>query len=375
MTFADMQAESGDRKSARTRPELSVLVPVFNEADNIGLVIDRLLPVLGRCAASFEVIFIDDGSSDATLDVLRRANAEDRRIRAVSFSRNFGKEIAIAAGLDHAEGEAVVIMDADLQHPPELIESFVARWREGYKNVFGTRVNRAGETVLRRILAHRFYHLFESFGEIPLPEGAGDFRLLDRQAVEALRAMGERARFSKGLYAWIGFKSIGVPFESPPRLHHEIQRQVPHPLRARRIIVLCSIRAGMERGDWVSVFALVGVYIVSPVSSASTRRLPASPSRSRRAPWHHEIQLSQAHPFALDGLCRFDHAVAGVELVAGNGFGLRLGDGRLYRDEHRDARRRRAGLCLAHRLGDFFAGATSVARHHRRIISAAFSPK
>ena len=132
-------------------------MPVFNEADNIGLVIDRLLPVLGRCAASFEVIFIDDGSSDATLDVLRRANAEDRRIRAVSFSRNFGKEIAIAAGLDHAEGEAVVIMDADLQHPPELIESFVARWREGYKNVFGTRVNRAGETVLRRILAHRFY--------------------------------------------------------------------------------------------------------------------------------------------------------------------------------------------------------------------------
>jgi glycosyltransferase involved in cell wall biosynthesis len=262
-----MQAGSGDRKSARTHPELSVLVPVFNEADNIGLVIDRLLPVLGRCAASFEVIFVDDGSSDATLEVLRRANAEDRRISAVSFSRNFGKEIAIAAGLDHAEGEAVVIMDADLQHPPELIESFVARWREGYKNVFGTRVNRAGDTVLRRILAHRYYHIFEIFGEIPLPEGAGDFRLLDRQAVEALRAMGERARFSKGLYAWIGFKSIGVPFEVAPRAYgttkFSYRKLTRFALDGIMSFSTMPLRVWSYVGMVVSVFALImAVYIV-----------------------------------------------------------------------------------------------------------------
>lgn len=265
MTSTDMQAESDDRKPARA--ELSVVVPVFNEAENIGLVIDRLRPVLRRSVTSYEMIFIDDGSSDATLAVLRRANVEDPRIRAISFSRNFGKEIAIAAGLDHAQGEAVVIMDADLQHPPELVENFVARWREGYKNVFGTRVNREGETLLRRILAHRFYNIFESFGETPLPEGAGDFRLLDRQAVEALRAMGERARFSKGLYAWIGFKSIGVPFEVAPRAHgttkFSYRKLTRFALDGIMSFSTTPLRVWSYVGTVVSIFALVmAVYIV-----------------------------------------------------------------------------------------------------------------
>ena len=259
MISADMQAKASYRKSGR--PELSVIVPVFNEADNILPLIARLLPVLGRCVASFEVIFIDDGSSDATLDLLRRANDEDPRIRAVSFSRNFGKEIAIAAGLDHANGEAVVIMDADLQHPPELIDSFVARWRDGYKNVFGTRASRAGETALRRILAHRFYNVFENFGETPLPEGAGDFRLLDRQAVEALRAMGERARFSKGLYAWIGFKSIGVPFEVAPRAagitKFSYRKLTRFALDGIMSFSTMPLRVWSYIGTLVSVFALV----------------------------------------------------------------------------------------------------------------------
>ncbi len=203
--------------SARTRPELVVVVPVFNEADNIEPLLARLTPVLERVAASHRIVFIDDGSRDATLETLRRVHAGDPRLTAVSFSRNFGKEIAIAAGLDHADADAVVIMDADLQHPPEVIEDFVAKWRDGYKNVFGQRVDRATDSHLRRMFARRFYSLFDMFGETPLPAGAGDFRLLDRQAVEALRAMPERARFSKGLYAWIGFKSIGVPFQVAER--------------------------------------------------------------------------------------------------------------------------------------------------------------
>ena len=201
------------------RPEISVVIPVFNEADNIAAVIARVTPVLDRCAASWEIVFVDDGSSDDTMGSLRRANAGDRRLRTISFSRTFGTEIAIAAGLDHASGQAVVIMDADLQHPPEVIETFVARWREGYKNVYGQRVDRETDSPLRKLLSERFYYLFRSFGETSLPEGAGDFRLLDRQAVEALCAMGERARFSKGLYAWVGFKSVGVPFEVADRAH------------------------------------------------------------------------------------------------------------------------------------------------------------
>jgi polyisoprenyl-phosphate glycosyltransferase len=199
--------------------ELSVITPVHNESKNIEVLLARLVPVLERCAASFEIVFIDDGSTDDTLKLLRVAHHTDPRIRAISLSRNFGKEIAIAAGLDHARGAATVILDADLQDPPELIETFVARWREGYKHVFGQRVDRRSYSPLRRILTHRFYKLFGSVGDTRLPEGAGDFRLLDATAVAALRAMREHARFSKGLYAWIGFKSIGVPFEVKPRVH------------------------------------------------------------------------------------------------------------------------------------------------------------
>jgi glycosyltransferase involved in cell wall biosynthesis len=205
-----------DRREDR-QPELSVVVPVLNESENIGPLLHRLVPILEQAARSFEVIFVDDGSTDDTLEVLRALHLTDRRITAISFSRNFGKEIAIAAGLDHAAGQAAIIMDADLQHPPETVAEFIAKWREGYKNVFGQRRDRYADSPLRRALTHRFYHLYDVFGETNLPPGAGDFRLLDRQAIEAIVRMRERARFSKGLYAWIGFKSIGVPFDVAER--------------------------------------------------------------------------------------------------------------------------------------------------------------
>jgi glycosyltransferase involved in cell wall biosynthesis len=205
-----------DRREDR-QPELSIVVPVLNESENIRALLQRLIPVLEQAAASFEIIFVDDGSSDDTLDVLRAVHFTDARVTAISFSRNFGKEIAIAAGLDHAAGRAAIIMDADLQHPPETVAEFIAKWREGYKNVFAQRRDRYADSPLRRALTHRFYHLFDIFGETNLPPGAGDFRLLDRQAIEALARMRERARFSKGLYAWIGFKSVGVPYDVAER--------------------------------------------------------------------------------------------------------------------------------------------------------------
>ncbi len=208
---------SGAPNSAAQGVELSVISPVFNESGNIDVLVKRLVPVLMRSVASFEIIIVDDGSTDDTLERLRAANSADSRIRALSLSRNFGKEVAIAAGLDHAAGAAAVIIDADLQHPPELIETFVALWRDGYKNVFAQPIDRTIYSPLRRILTHRFYSLFGSVGDTRLPEGAGDFRLLDRQAVAALQQMREKARFSKGLYAWIGFKSIAVPFDAAPR--------------------------------------------------------------------------------------------------------------------------------------------------------------
>ena len=193
-------------------PEISVVVPMFNEARNLRPLVARLLPVLEGLGGAFEVIFVDDGSRDATLETLRELHGEDPRLIGVSFSRNFGKEIAIAAGLDQARGKAVVIMDADLQHPPEVIPQFVEKWREGYKNIYGQRLDRATDPKLRTMLTRVFYRLIDHFGDVALPAGAGDFRLLDRQAVDALLQMRERARFNKGLFAWIGFKTIGVPF-------------------------------------------------------------------------------------------------------------------------------------------------------------------
>ncbi|WP_034994849.1 glycosyltransferase family 2 protein [Beijerinckia mobilis] len=210
----------GSTEHSETKPgliELSVIVPVFNEAENLRPLLSRLVPILETCSKSHEIVFVDDGSHDETLDVLHEMRDVEPIIAIVSLSRNFGKEIAIAAGLDHARGDACVIIDADLQHPPELIGTFVEYWRQGYKNVYGQRIDRTVDSPMRRLLTRRFYKLFARFGETQLPEGAGDFRLLDAQAVRALRQMREHARFSKGLYAWIGFKSIGVPFHVEER--------------------------------------------------------------------------------------------------------------------------------------------------------------
>jgi glycosyltransferase involved in cell wall biosynthesis len=213
-------APQPDARPAAARPRLlSVVVPVFNEARNLAPLMVRLRPVLAAEADDWEVIFVDDGSGDDSLQRIGTLNAGEPRIRAVSFSRNFGKEVAIAAGLDHARGDVVAIMDADLQHPPEALAGFLAQWRQGYRMVYGVRSDRDSESPLKRGFARAFYRLFERFGETELPDGAGDFRLMDRKAVDALCALGERARFSKGLYAWVGFRAIGVPFTVGERLH------------------------------------------------------------------------------------------------------------------------------------------------------------
>ncbi|MGL4728515.1 MAG: glycosyltransferase family 2 protein, partial [Bosea sp. (in: a-proteobacteria)] len=208
-------------------PEVSVVIPVYNEARGLGDLIARLVPALESAATSWEIVFVDDGSSDDTVKLLHELNNQDKRFRAVCFSRNFGKEIAIAAGLDHARGRAVAIMDADLQHPPEALATFIAKWREGYATVYGQRTSREEESRFKRNAARAFYRLFARFGETELHVGAGDFRLMDRKVVDALRALGERARFSKGLYAWVGHSSIGVPFEVAERAHGQSRFNYP----------------------------------------------------------------------------------------------------------------------------------------------------
>lgn len=196
---------------------ISIVIPVLNEADNLDALIARVGAVMDGLDVRWEIVFVDDGSTDATLAAIRRANGRDARIRAVSLSRNFGKEIAIAAGLRHARGDAAVIMDADLQHPPELVCDFLARWREGYQVVYGQRLERVADSAVRRLFAGVFYRLFNALVRTDIPAGAGDFRLLDRKAIDAMNAIRETSRFNKGLFSWIGFRSIGVPYHVAER--------------------------------------------------------------------------------------------------------------------------------------------------------------
>ncbi len=220
MTSVDQTSRtSGLQRDGSTAPliGLSVVIPVLNEARGIAALLARLTPILEDLGEPWEIVFVDDGSTDGTLQALRDENARDIRIKAISFSRNFGKEIAVAAGLQYASGAAVVLMDADLQHPPEIIPQFVEKWRAGYDDVYGQRIDRAADSPARRLFSRVYYRVFRALSGTKLPENAGDFRLLSRRAVDALNRIGERARFNKGLFAWVGFKSIGLPFDVPDR--------------------------------------------------------------------------------------------------------------------------------------------------------------
>ncbi len=206
-----------DAEAAPTPFTLSVVVPVFNEQQGLTALIARLVAVLDATGARWDVIFVDDGSRDHTLEVLRSAHARDPRLKAISFSRNFGKEIAVAAGLRHANGDVAVLMDGDLQHPPEVIPALIAGWRQGFDIVYGARQDRDADSPLRRWFSKTYYGLFRALSGTRLHENGGDFRLFSRRALDAFNRMGERARFNKGLYAWIGFKVLAVPFDVPER--------------------------------------------------------------------------------------------------------------------------------------------------------------
>ncbi len=199
-------------------PLLSLVVPVFNEEETIAPFLSTVVPLLERHGVRFEIVFVNDGSRDDTFARLFHRSRSDRRLRIVNLSRNFGKEAALTAGIDHARGDILVPMDIDLQDPPELIGSFVARWREGYDIVYGIRTARHTDTPAKRVSAGWFYRVFNSMSPVRIPPNVGDFRLVDRRAVEVLRQLPERNRFMKGLFAWVGFNSVGVPYERPERV-------------------------------------------------------------------------------------------------------------------------------------------------------------
>jgi len=199
-------------------PVLSIVVPVYNETEVLPEFYCRLAALLRTIQLTSEIIFVNDGSTDPSLQAMRALQASDTRIAIVNLSRNFGKEIAVTAGLDHVRGDAAVVIDADLQDPPEVIPALVEKWHEGYDVVYARRRQRDGDTWLKRTTAALFYRVMRHIGDMPIPENTGDFRLLNRRCIDAVVSCRERRRFMKGLFAWVGFKQAAVIYDRAPRL-------------------------------------------------------------------------------------------------------------------------------------------------------------
>lgn len=247
---------------------VSVIVPCHNESAVLPEFHSRLLAVMESINSDFEIIYINDGSDDSTLQVIRGLNDSTPGLGIIDLSRNFGKEAAMSAGIDHASGDAVVVIDADLQDPPEQIAQLVDRWLDGYDVVYATRDSRDGETSAKRWTAHAFYRLMSRIGEVQIPPDTGDFRLLSRRAVDALRQLPETQRFMKGLFTWIGFSQTSIHFRREERqagtTSWNYWKLWTHAIEGITSFSIAPLRLAVYIGLIVSISALVygGVVIV-----------------------------------------------------------------------------------------------------------------
>ncbi len=195
----------------------SIVAPIFNELENIPELYRRVQAVMSAMPGSWELVLVDDGSTDGSTERILDLAKQDKHVRPVIFARNFGHQVAITAGWDYARGDAVVIIDADLQDPPEVIPDLIAKWREGYEVVYAVRAEREGETWFKKMTASLFYRIVHRITDVKIPVDTGDFRLMDRKVVDVLKTMRERYRFPRGMSAWVGFRQIGVPYKRAVR--------------------------------------------------------------------------------------------------------------------------------------------------------------
>lgn len=199
--------------------QISLIVPCFNEQDSIRFFVEKVEEIFLQLPNySYEIVFINDGSKDRTKEVILDLSNINKKIKLVDLARNFGKEIALAAGLDYCSGNAVIPMDVDMQDPPEVIIDFINKWEEGYDVVYGIREERVGDTFLKKLTAFLFYRVINLLSDTKIPKDTGDFRLMDKKVVEVLKQMKERHRFMKGIFAWVGFNQTGIPYVRKPRV-------------------------------------------------------------------------------------------------------------------------------------------------------------
>jgi glycosyltransferase involved in cell wall biosynthesis len=256
------------------RPLVSVVSPVYQEEAGIEEFHRRLMACLRSLDGDLdhEVVYVNDGSTDRSLDLLQKLVADDHHVRVVDLSRNFGHQVALSAGVDHARGDAVVVIDSDLQDPPEVIPEMIEKWREGFKVVYGVRMSRAGETRFKVLTSKLYYGIIDRVSEVPLPREAGDFRLLDRAVVDVLARMPERNRYVRGMVAWAGFAQCAVEYERDPRFAGDTKytfRKMVHlafdgitsfsdrPLRLATQLGLVVMAAAFAFAAWVIVASIV----------------------------------------------------------------------------------------------------------------------
>ncbi len=244
------------------KPVFSIIAPVFNETGCLDALYERVSEVMDSTNESWELVLVDDGSTDGSTDMIRDLAKKDKRVRPVIFARNFGHQIAVTAGLDYSRGDAVVIIDADLQDPPEVILDLIAKWREGYQVVYAQRTEREGESWFKLATASLFYRTIYRITDVKIPLDTGDFRLLDRKVVNVMNSMRERHRFLRGMSAWVGFKSIGVPYKRASRFAGKTK----YPLKKMLKLALNAITSfsymPLQLATWVG-FISAGISIIA----------------------------------------------------------------------------------------------------------------
>jgi len=250
----------------RRAPDLSVVLPVYNEIENLDELRARLTTVLDGCGRSWEIVFVDDGSRDDSFAKMAAFAREDGRIRVVRFARNFGHQMALTAGVDHARGRLVAVMDADLQDPPELLSEMLRKAEEGFEVVYAQRTAREGETAFKKATAAVFYRLMRRWTNVEIPVDTGDFRLLGPKAVEAFRSLRERHRFIRGLTAWVGFAQTAVPYVRPPRTRGETKWPLRKMLRFAVDALTSFSHVPLQLATWlgflVSAFSFLYIVVV-----------------------------------------------------------------------------------------------------------------
>jgi dolichol-phosphate mannosyltransferase len=250
-----------------TRPRYSIVAPVFNEEETLPEFYRRTRAVMDQLDGTSELLLVFDGSRDRSPEIGRELRAQDPRVKLIIFSRNFGHQIAISAGIDYAEGDAVVIIDSDLQDPPEVIPALVSKWKEGFQVVFAQRAKRHGETFFKLFTASFFYRLIRRLASIDIPSDTGDFRLIDRQVVLAMRQLREHHRFMRGLSVWVGFKQTGIQYARHERYagttQYPFRRMLKFATDAITGFSYVPLQLATTIGLWISGLALLAIPIVA----------------------------------------------------------------------------------------------------------------